>query len=335
MVGHGGGGAREFGQDVDAAMRPERERAAGLRRDGECIAAAATLDQGVTSRLEMYGAVQGHRGGGRQPAVLIDGEPDHPDVAARRADHTGRLVGGRRHLIHGAGVVAVDLHDQAAQIRVGAREQVHILTAGEHDLAVRRAQGAGILNRGCCQQQPTARRRYLSTILDHHGGGGWIASRERIAIGTHIAGQGSLAAERARKDLRCKQPRTEHVVRDAQGRGDQTRCIDLGRCPEYEAVGIDEINLPIRTHLAENRARVCLENPIERNRRRTRLFEDHLAIRADVEGRPVENRLVVQLVDRQRVAALDRSDLGCGGTAERGREKCRGAAACPCDAGYG
>ena len=69
----------------------------------------------------------------------------------------------------------------------------------------------------------------------------------------------------------------EVAVAHRQARDDQPADVDARTGTENHAVRVDQEDLPVRRHLAEDLRRVVADHPVERDRRARRLVEAHLS----------------------------------------------------------
>ena len=244
----------------------------------------------------MHGAANVDRGAGHGHGILLHLMPGQGDVAGRRlnqaiVDHrTGAAAGFERggHFVATGG---------RAQVAAGADSatDVKAVTGGQRGLAFGGDDGTGVLHFAAEQQRITTRiggRCRLvgfdkGTALHQYFAGG-IGKGRLTAGGVHI--QAAL---------------TELYVGDRRGGGHQVAHVDLAGATEHDAVAVDQ----------HHRA-VALDLPLDLTGARTRvvdavkhrpvrlLLEVHGGIAPDVEGFPVENRLVGGLLDLHRGLAI-------------------------------
>ncbi len=97
-------------------------------------------------------------------------------------------------------------------------------------------------------------------------------------------------------------PGIEVLIGQIEGRGDQPTDIDARTRAEQDAVGVDQVDVPVREQAAEDLARVTARHAVQNRRIRARLDELHRLVRADAKRIPVDDRTVRALIDRHLVA---------------------------------
>lgn len=77
----------------------------------------------------------------------------------------------------------------------------------------------------------------------------------------------------------------------------QTTYIHLCVFAEYDAVRVDQPDLTIGIDISQNIAALTAENPVDRQRRRIRLYKIHSLFFTDIETLPMDGNLGWSLLD--------------------------------------
>jgi hypothetical protein len=195
---------------------------------------------------------------------------------------------------------------------------------GQHGLPARRDDGAAVVRLAPGQQHVAAAlgdglrlaRGNARARLDHHVGGG-VAVRRGAGGHVQVVGQRGheAVAERLAVDAAL-----ELRVAHAHGRGQQVARVDLAAAAEDDAVAVDHHHRALGLHLAldPRGARLRVVHAVEHRPARL-LLELQRGVPADVEGLPVQDRLVAGLRDGDhRAAALLRRHRRIGVGPARG-----------------
>ena len=154
--------------------------------------------------------------------------------------------------------------------------------------------------------------------LDDAGVGGVVAGQHHVAAvaGDDGAGVGDLGQGRRsgvpREDVIARQ---EILVADSQGGGHQAGHVDAGAGAEKHAVGVDQEDLAVGAHAAEDVGRRAAHHPVEDHGRAAGLDELDVVAAADGEALPVDDRAVDDLIDHHAVGGRV-VDGGGGGAAD-------------------
>ena len=258
-------------------------------RGADGVAPAALVgDDAAVLREQAHGAVRAHRRRRRHDAFLVHRETHQCRVAALGDD-----LADVAHVAAGA-----HFHEQAAQVRIVRSLQVHdVVRRGEDGLAIRRLDVAGVVDlRREDQDAPAARGAELRAGLDFDGAHVGAALQRRLAL-----------VDRARDA-----DAVEGFVGHVQRRRDQRAHVHLRALAEHDAVGIDQVDLPVRRHRAEDLARALLVDAVQRDRAGRRLREADRMILGHVEAGPVQDRAIALLLDVEMVAGDRRSGRAGG-----------------------
>ncbi len=197
---------------------------------------------------------------------------------------------------------AFHLDQQAAQRRDGRVHlgrvqrlagrvlQVHLVAGGQHRLALRGADAAGVADVFGKQEHPPAgggAQVGTGLHLDEARPHGWRAQAGGIA---QEAGRGAVDA--------VGQATVEVVVAQVQRAGDQAAHIDLRRGPEQDARAVEQGDAAVAGEAAEDGAGCrATADAVERAAVGTGQLEVHAAARADVEALPLVDGAARRLLD--------------------------------------
>ena len=244
----------------------------------------------VAGRVEQVdGAAVVDRAGGHGHALLAHLMPGQGDVALAGLDQpavahrAGRAAGLQRggHLVAaGGGVRVARRADALADVEGIARRQGR--------LALGVDQLAGVLHL-------VAQQQGVATALG--GAGRGVGLDQRAALDHDLAGgigEGRLAAQA----VHVQAALGELLVADGGGGRRQVAHVDLAAAAEHDAVAVDDHQRTVGLDRALDLAgRDAVADAVEQCPVGV-LLEGQLGVAADVEGFPVENRLVGGLLDR-------------------------------------
>ena len=323
----------KVGQNPGHAARPERNRAGGARQKkkraeiahaaiGAAVGGVALeVARRVVIREQVDPPVEGNRRAAVDHAELLDGATRHHHARVRRVDEAviGRRARGRRIGERGIGDRAdVGIEPAQARVAAGMRGQADLLPGGENGLAVGRGDGARVAHVRADERNASAdmigrRRTRQRRAFLHDDIAAQPVRRER---GGGREGRRALApggdGQRGEKELRIgivEQAAGDEVVIDRQRGGGERVQIDLRAAAENDAVLVDDIDLPIGLHRAEDlrrRAGRIVDfvegNPLPRVRAARALVEAQRGLFADVESLPRQQRLLRLLLHEHRGA---------------------------------
>ncbi|GCC44699.1 hypothetical protein chiPu_0029071, partial [Chiloscyllium punctatum] len=191
----------------------------------------------------------------------------------------------------------------------GAQDE--IVAGRELGLALRRSDGAGVVDLGAHQQHEAAARRHR---------GRRIGGDQRAALDHDLAARAGEVRHIDVAALARIDAITELAVGDVGAGGDQRADIDLARAAEDDAVLIDHQHLAGSGDAAEDLARPGVaDDAVQRGPVAGLLVEVERGLAADVEALPVEDCLRRGLVDGHRGLAAARGLARQRGALPEGR----------------
>ncbi len=96
----------------------------------------------------------------------------------------------------------------------------------------------------------------------------------------------------------------EGGIADVQRRGHQPAHVHLRALAEEDAIGVDQIDLPVGVQMPHDTAAVDIEDSIHGNRLRIGLLEVHRLAGGDIETLPVQRQMLAGLLDGGDLAAV-------------------------------